>query len=255
MFTKLYPNFKVLMDNLERGILSYNVIQVSKKWQGQENPPDAFAEIMGLSFGFPLLTTIEDMQEQIKPNLPWAEEHFMERIHGDPVNPGITYKKWPYYRNIEEKGHRSENEKFTHTYMERYWPKFANKEGLHKQPHHGIRYDYGDLADVISLLYSDKSTRQAYLPIWFPEDTGVVHGGRVPCSIGYHFYVRHNSLYVHYMLRSCDIVRHFRDDMYLTNRLAFFIASKLGVVPGVLSVNISSLHCFESDLKIIGRGK
>ena len=67
--------------------------------------------------------------------------------------------------------------------------------------------DYGDLDDVVTLLTNDPLTRQAFLPMWFPEDTGVVHGTRVPCSLGYHFMQRDGRLSITYYIRSCDIVR------------------------------------------------
>jgi hypothetical protein len=56
-------------------------------------------------------------------------------------------------------------------------------------------------------------TRQAFLPIWYPEDTGSVHGERVPCTIGYHFIRRGDWVHVVYYIRSCDFFRHFRDDI------------------------------------------
>ena len=71
----------------------------------------------------------------------------------------------------------------------------------------GIRFSYGDFNDVLDLLEKEPFTRQAFLPIWFPEDTGCHHGERVPCTIGYHFMRRGNFLSVVYMIRSCDYIR------------------------------------------------
>src|SRR5438045_2232613 len=42
------------------------------------------------------------LQALVKPNMPWAENHFQERVCGEPLNPGETYKEWPWYRgNVE----------------------------------------------------------------------------------------------------------------------------------------------------------
>jgi thymidylate synthase len=126
----------------------------------------------------------------------------------------------------------------------------------------GIRYDYGDLNDVVDLLARSPATRQAVLPVWFPEDTGAVHGERVPCSLFYHFIVRDQRLHVVYSIRSCDLFRHFRDDVYLTCRLGQWVLEQLrakeaskyggmwaGVQMGTLTMHITSLHIFEAELK------
>jgi thymidylate synthase len=118
----------------------------------------------------------------------------------------------------------------------------------------GIKYEYGDLSDVVALLSSDPYTRQAYLPIWFPEDTG---GGskRAPCTLGYHFIMRENKLDITYYIRSCDMLRHFRDDIYLTHRLALWVITQCmarnpkwkEVEPGTFNMHITSLHIFAND--------
>jgi len=124
------------------------------------------------------------------------------------------------------------------------------------QNHKGIRFDYGDLGDVIDLLEKEPFTRQAFLPIWFPEDTGVTHGERVPCTIGYHFMRRDKFFHISYFIRSCDYIRHFRDDIYLAIRKLMWILDELkkrdpegwkNVVPGYYSMHIISLHCFNKE--------
>lgn len=260
MFIKIYPDFKTLIPKLEDNLVNFGRLVDSNSWQGQTNT-QKFVEMQNVAFQVPMMAHKDQLEKDIHPNIPWAEKHFQERIKGVPYNPGETYKLWPYYKNIEAKGHRSEGEKFTHTYMERYWPKHAGEISRIPNEMLGIRFEYGDLKDVINLLYNDLTTRQAYLPVWFPEDTGAVHGGRVPCSIGYHFMVRNNMLYVNYQLRACDLVRHFRDDMYLTCRLAKHVLRKINdrigpnIELGTLAVNIQSLHCFESDIKMLKHGR
>jgi hypothetical protein len=169
----------------------------------------------------------------IQPNLPWADLHFEERVSGTPLNPGQTWKDWPYALSAD-KFRTEQGGKFSHTYMERYWPKeagghykSAELSQRYRHPLHGIRYAYGDLNDVINHLLGDPLTRQAYLPVWFPEDTGTVHGERVPCSLGYHWIQRNGYLHATYYIRSCDFVRHFRDDLYLTVRLWLWLLEKL----------------------------
>lgn len=249
----------------------YGQVVVTEKWQGKENSK-AMLERCFVNFNVHI-PTADTLLHHVPPtSLEWVEAHFIERMGGRPLNPGDSYKLWPAYKNNKNNdSFRTVDEKFTHTYMERIWPKYAflgvNGVEINMHSHHdqhwafqqlgpiwGIRYQYGDLLDVIDLLKREPFTRQAYLPIWFPEDTGVLHGGRVPCSLGYLFLRRGNQLHVSYHLRSCDYLRHFRDDIYLTCKKVYYIISKLNnergwenVVPGILSMKMDSLHIFEED--------
>jgi hypothetical protein len=160
--------------------------------------------------------------------------------------------RWPYaQKNNEEFGGL---EKFSHTYPERIWPKFASEIPNSKMS--GIRYDYGDFNDVVDLMLREPFTRQAFLPIWFPEDTGSVHGERVPCTIGYHFIRRAEWVHVVYYIRSCDFFRHFRDDIYLCAKKVFWLIEECkkkdpenwkDVKPGMLTMHITSLHAWASE--------
>jgi thymidylate synthase len=224
-------------------------------------------ELHSLTFHTPMPQTQESAVELYEPNMPWAENQFQERVSGEPLNPGETYKQWPWQSKMDE----HVDKVFSHTYMERYWPRFANrrtwKASEPKRGHLGIRYRYGDLNDVVDLLARSPLTRQAILPVWFPEDTGAVHQQRVPCSLSYQFLLREGRLHCIYNIRSCDFVRHFRDDVYLTVRLVQWLLSQLGnkqgnetvytpsqlepnwdkVTPGTLTMHIGSLHIFEGD--------
>jgi len=121
-----------------------------------------------------------------------------------------------------------------------------------------MRFKYGDLDDVVNLLKKEPFTRQAYLPIWYPEDTGAVHGERVPCTLGYHFIRRGDHLHILYFIRSCDYLRHFRDDIYLAIRKLYWILDKLktepnwkNVKPGIFDMKITSLHIFKVEKELL----
>jgi thymidylate synthase len=79
---------------------------------------------------------------------------------------------------------------------------------------------------VIDLLRDRPTTRQAFIPIWFPEDTGAHHGERVPCTLGYHLMARDGRLKIVYYMRSCDFLRHFRDDVYMAGRLCQWVCER-----------------------------
>lgn len=267
------------IDYLGRCLLREGDAVNTGHWQSLKGTPHAKSiELTNMIYQLGLPEDMDALAREVEPNLPWAEDHFQERVGGEPLNPGEQYKNWPWYV-ADWAAQQGVEQKFSHTYMERFWPRHGvnNKPGYpenrtfpdapiyHKQ---GLRYRYGDLNDVLSLLAREPYTRQAYLPIWFPEDTGAHHGERVPCTLGYHFLLRGGQLHINYFIRSCDFLRYFRDDVYMAGRLCQWIVASLthldipddqppheevpwaweNVTPGTLTMFISSLHIFEGDL-------
>jgi thymidylate synthase len=199
--------------------------------------------------------TVHGAQEHIDPDLPWSENHFQERVGRKPINPGVEHQNWPYHAGkVELHQHGG---KYDHNYMERIWPTGIDvsdqNEEYYDPVFKGYRFPVGDLDDVVTQLADDPGTRQAYLPIFFPEDTGATQGQRVPCSLGYHFIIRENVLHLQYNLRSCEIYRHFTNDVYMAVRLAQWVVEQLAMTHdvhvklGQLTMHIVSLHGFVGD--------
>lgn len=236
--------FAVIRDVLRSMLIDSPVVDVGE-WQAVvgDTPFAHTIEAEDVSFKWSIPKTVEELQEAVKPNLPWAEEHFQERISGIPHNPPPSHVRWPFAQRSNEQ-HTDADERFSHTYPERIWPKYA---GGSVYPRDGIRYPLGDLGDVINLLQTRPGTRRAFLPIWFPEDTGAVQNQRVPCTLGYHFMVRDGKLKIVYYIRSCDFFRHFADDVYMAARLCQYVAEATSSEPGNLVMHISSLHIFEAE--------
>lgn len=195
-------------------------------------------------------------KKHFQPSLPWADIHFLERISGYPLNPTPSHLMWANHTS----DHLDPSGKFSHTYPERYWYSKCVKEGY--------RYSNGDLNDVISILSKDFTTRQAYLPIYLPEDLKAsLDNQRVPCTLGYHFTLRQGFYYqniyyldIAYFMRSTDILRHLNNDLYLTWKLAKYIIEKLKdhdskkeFSLGQFSFFTSNLHCFEDDLYTLNK--
>lgn len=239
------------------------------------------------------------LRQLIPADHVWADEHFIERVSGVPHNPPPSHVRWPYAvagnmahmsAPVDPSGampavsDRSEY-KFDHTYPERFWPKFAGAPDgrggdMKSNPNRGIRFHYGDLGDVVQLLVRNPMTRQAYLPVWFPEDTGAsAHKGdydpardgdpspiRVPCTLGYHFMIRDGRMSMRYYIRSCDAYRHLDNDIYLACRLLQWVCDAVNnqtdwdlvgppgdIFTGRMVMYISSLHLFEADREKIAR--
>ena len=206
--------------------------------------------------------------DQIIPAIdyPWVIDHFRERVSGQPLNPAPSHLSWPYA--VRSNADHTDAGVFDHTYPERFWPQHAGHDHEFEDVEQntgqicggtpGIRFHYGDLNDVVDLLLRKPLTRQAFLPVWFPEDTGAVDGQRVPCTLGYHFMQRGGRLSCRYYIRSCDAYRHLSNDVWLAARLTKWIANEvsertkgqpvgLHFRPGGLIMHISSLHSFVGD--------
>lgn len=265
---EIHKDFNRAIDYVRYNLINNSYSIKTEKWQGVELKWE-MRETLNTSFSVAMDWPIEKLVADIKPNLPWADIHFTERVSSIPLNPGESYKSWPFYK-MDKDMRNVEGKLFSHTYMERFWPKYANKSYMGDteliKKHgimatNGIRYKYGDLNDLVELLKREPYTRQAFLPIFFPEDTGAVHGGRIPCSIGYHFIRRNNLMHVVYYIRSCDYLRHFRDDIYLCVRLVDWILDKLTmgnsswmkVRKGTYTMHITSLHIFENEYELVKR--
>lgn len=238
---------------------TWHSVDVSK------SPAHRMLEIRDVTMVYNVPYHLAQLFGDIEPSAPWAEDHFQERVSGQPLNPPPSHRYWPYGNTTRH----TTDTKFSHTYPERFWPKFANvgeKRPNGRQvwvPHNGIRYEYGDLMNVVDLLRRNPMTRQAYLPVWFPEDTGNVSNVRVPCSLGYHFMLQRTPEHVwrlscRYFIRSVDFIRHFRDDVYMAGRLMQWVCDQLQpgatmdderfAVPGNLIMHMSSLHAFTGDM-------
>lgn len=242
----MYTDFAEVIADTGSLLKRYGSVVKANKWQARDVSLGMW-EVLNHMFICEVNPDIEELKKQIKPSLPWADEHFAERVSGLPLNPPPSYVNWPYYKQDEK---WKVGDKFSHSYPERMWPPLTI----------GIRYAYGDLGDLIQLLLDDPYTRQAFLPIWFPEDTGAVHGERVPCTIGYYFILRNNRLNMIYPIRSCDYRRHFRNDIYMACRLLLWVLDELkesdpgtwrDVKPGTLTMQIWNLHVFEGEQNFI----
>ena len=232
-------SFKDLRDNGE--------IATSKKWQAIDTPDDLH-EVINRYIQMDMPEGKEELARQCDSDMPWAENHFLERISRNPANPGYEYLNWPYYRPSEhnEKFRNEADAYFSHTYMERFWPdKSLKGTGA-------MGYNFGNFDDLVERLKDDPGSRQAFYAIWHPQDSNN-DGVRLPCTIGYHFLIRNGKLHMTYLIRSCDIFRHFKNDIYMTIRLAQYVRDEVNpeLELGQLSMWIGSLHCWNVEKALL----
>lgn len=224
-------------------LLNGSVIQTNT-WQDMEGPPPML-EFINLSAIFPMADRLSKASLFCMCDREWAFEHFEERVSGEPYNPPPSHTKWQKQGSAAEHMSRQDPSKYSHTYPERLWPKSIMPSG--------IRFNPGDLHDAVELLANNPTTRQCYVPIWFPEDlNAATQGERVPCTLGYHFMVRNNKIQCFYPIRSCDAVRHLHNDFFFANALTLWIRKQVGldsegIEIGNMHFVCSSMHCFEND--------
>lgn len=251
-------NFKQLYADLAGALLDQEPFNAGK-WQAvdvSESQAHDTYELLNTTLWLDIPENGLMAQMTINPDMPWAEGHFLERVAGKPVNPGDWHHRWPYHGNSESLHQRDNQKRYDHNYMERFWASKLVREvrppnGFpgHVEDFKGYRFAVGDLQDVVDLLKREPLTRQAFLPVWFPEDTGATAGQRVPCTLGYHFIIREGKLNVVYYLRSCEIYRHFKNDVYMAMRLGQWVRDQLHdhLEMGTLTMHITSLHGFVGD--------
>lgn len=266
-----YRTFSIARAAITARFKEYSNKVWTEKWQGgdiSKRPDMASYELLNETLTVNLFDNenLDYYRRDIQPNLPWADNHFEERVCGAPLNPGTEWANWPWASSADK--HRDPEGVFNHTYAERLWPKFARRIGpamtieearektswcQEGDAHRGIRNPYGDLNSLVNKLADEPLTRQAYIPLFFPEDTGL--DGRMPCTLGYGFIMRENRLHLYYPLRSCDFVRHWADDCYLAVRLLLWVLDECRkrsarwqkVTPGTYTMHAVSLHVFAND--------
>jgi len=257
---KIYGSIKEVREDAKLTLITKGHEMPAGHWQGTNvMKKEIMLEYLNYDFTVKIPNSLTELEADCEPDLPWADVHFRERISGNPLNPGESYKIWPYNKFKDGNDPYLKEGRFSHTYMERYWGKIEGDESLDKSFSASGNH-YGDLVDVIELLKRNIFTRQAYLPVWFPTDTGNIYGVRVPCSLGYLFYYRGMALHCNYYIRSCDYYRHFKNDIYLTCRLAQHImkevcetSGELMYGMGYLNMYITHFHLFKNDLHLINK--
>lgn len=233
-------NLKEMILHCRKALKNYGDVVETNMWQGRADVPP-FLEILNLNAIAPMVDSLDALQELTEAVQPWAATHFEERVCGKPLNPPPSHNQW-----LKRTDEYLSSEKFSHSYPERLWPKSLIPDG--------IRFKTADLYDAAELLKKDPTTRQCYVPMYFPEDlTAANQGERVPCTLGWHFIIRNNKMHCLYPMRSCDALRHFHNDIYFANRLALWIAeqSDLDVQMGNISFSCTSFHCFENDMYML----
>ena len=95
MFSIQQPTFAATIPDLAILLNSAPPVK-TERWQGVAVNTDTF-ELRNVNFEVPLKTLdLQHWRDDIGPSTPWADDHFLERIGGEPLNPGVQWAFWPW---------------------------------------------------------------------------------------------------------------------------------------------------------------
>ncbi|MDM8539059.1 thymidylate synthase, partial [Desulfobacterales bacterium HSG17] len=101
---------------------------------------------------------------------------------------------------------------------------------------------------LIKLLQDDPSSRHGVILMWDPSDDGLITGTKkknVPCPYTFTVQIMGGRLHLHLVIRSNDMMLGNPHDTAGFAVLAYFLAEKLKVQPGFLTVSISNAHIYD----------
>ena len=184
-------------------------------------------------------------------NYNFLEQEFKEWIDPNTCNPGRAWEKdpqtWsPFMR---------EDGTFQYTYNQRFFLKDPDSSPICVDLMSRSQFQL-----VVDLLNKDPYSRQAFVGIWSPyhdleKTVGQGPCSRVPCTIGYHFFLRDApegsdkkfNLEMVYIMRSLNISWNLWNDLWLVTNLFDWMVkqldlSGLSVGNGSICFQVGSLH-------------
>jgi hypothetical protein len=234
---RVYTTCGEMMNETARDLFEMGVGRKTKTMQDKDvegDPGYITKELTNYSFCItrPLegLDGLFLLPNQTSALLNWCNMELKERLSEGLHNPGSA---WLFRRDVWEEFLSKHNGKFAYTYNER----------MRTQ-----------LPLVIDGLLNDPQSRQCILTIWNPViDAGRIGNDRVPCSLYYHFILDSQSpvLNMVYAMRSCDFITHMANDVYLAISLLVYVANQADMPVGKFFMNISSLHYYKKDEKVL----
>ncbi len=167
--------------------------------------------------------------------------------------PLLTLRKIPLKVFIAEQvwflmGHR--NLAFLQRFT-KIWDDFAEENNCVESAY-GYRWrkHFGrdQMDGLIKLLQNDPTSRHGVILMWDPSDDGLASGTKkknVPCPYTFTVQIIGGRLCVHLVIRSNDMMLGNPHDVAGFALQAYFIAQKLKVPVGFLTVSISNAHIYD----------
>ncbi|TSC55389.1 MAG: Thymidylate synthase [Parcubacteria group bacterium Gr01-1014_18] len=131
------------------------------------------------------------------------------------------------------------------------WKEFTESDGTVAAAYgHRWRRHFGrdQLGDLVRHLAAMPGSRHGVVVTWDPRDDGLSTGTpkkNVPCPYTFTVNVMGGALHLHNIVRSNDMILGCPHDVAGFALLAYILAAKLGVRPGILTHSISNAHIYD----------
>lgn len=130
------------------------------------------------------------------------------------------------------------------------WDDFTNYGGVVTVAYgFRMRHHFGrdQLGKLIELLTEQPSSRHGVVVFWDPADDGLGSRAKknVPCPYSFTVNIIGGRLHMHLIVRSNDMILGFPHDAGGFSMLAYLLAEKLGVKPGMYTHSISNAHVYD----------
>ena len=239
---RIYTNAQEMVEEVKRDLAEMGIVVRPATMQDKYvkgNPDYETKELQNYSY------CLLNAKSQDIPGVtqPWADAEFEERVTD------------PWERDWEGKRILFQAPEFINPgeawkLREEVWSEYMH-EGRLAYTYNELLWNNDQLTKIMNRLKEDPDSRQLWISLWNPDKDPDFLGGvsRVPCSLGYGLQVRDGKLNMHYVMRSCDFVTHFRNDVYLAIKFLEWVAEKTGYPVGDFTHTMFSCHVYNKDIQ------
>lgn len=239
---RIYTNAQEMVEEVKRDLAEMGIVVRPATMQDKYvkgNPDYETKELQNYSY------CLLNAKSQDIPGVtqPWADAEFEERVTD------------PWERDWEGKRILFQAPEFINPgeawrLREEVWSEYMH-DGKLAYTYNELLWNNDQLTKIMNRLKEDPDSRQLWISLWNPDKDPDFLGGvsRVPCSLGYGLQVRDGKLNLHYVMRSCDFVTHFRNDVYLAIKFLEWVAEKTGYPVGDFTHTMFSCHVYNKDIQ------
>lgn len=241
---RIYTNAQEMVEEVKRDLAEMGIVVRPATMQDKYvkgNPDYETKELQNYSY------CLLNARSQDIPGVtqPWADAEFKERV----TDPWERYPDGePLIESISTPNFINPGEAWK--LREEVWSEYMH-EGKLAYTYNELLWNNDQLTKIMNRLKEDPDSRQLWISLWNPDKDPDFLGGvsRVPCSLGYGLQVRDGKLNLHYVMRSCDFVTHFRNDVYLAIKFLEWVAEKTGYPVGDFTHTMFSCHVYNKDIQ------
>lgn len=241
---RIYTNAQEMVEEVKRDLAEMGIVVRPATMQDKYvkgNPDYETKELQNYSY------CLLNAWSQDIPGVtqPWADAEFKERV----TDPWERYPDGePLIESISTPNFINPGEAWK--LREEVWSEYMH-EGKLAYTYNELLWNNDQLTKIMNRLKEDPDSRQLWISLWNPDKDPDLLGGvsRVPCSLGYGLQVRDGKLNLHYVMRSCDFVTHFRNDVYLAIKFLEWVAEKTGYPVGDFTHTMFSCHVYNKDIQ------